>query len=88
LSGEVQTYLLGPHAPTLTVDDLDLIHKLWLDATSEVGVDVHHRDVVRVALEKLRGDLQGGGRAEALKQIRRQAGATPGTGAHRRPSRR
>ncbi len=55
LSGEIQTYLLGPHAPTLTPDDLELIHKLWLEAAAEVGVDVHHRDVVRVALEELRG---------------------------------
>ena len=75
LSGEIQTYLLGPHAPTLTPDDLDLIHKLWLEAAAEVGVDVHHRDVVRVALEELRGDLEGGRRKEAMERIRRQARA-------------
>ncbi len=73
LSGEIQTYVLGPHAPTLTPDDLDLIHKLWLEAASEIGVDVHHRDVVRVALEKLRGDIEGGQRKEAMERIRRQA---------------
>jgi hypothetical protein len=73
LSGEIQTYLLGPHAPTLTPDDLDLIHKLWLEAAAEVGVDVHHRDVVRVALEKLRGEIEGRGRKEAMDRIRRQA---------------
>jgi hypothetical protein len=74
LTGEIQTYLLGPHAPTLTPDDLDLIHKLWLEAVAEIGVDVHHRDVVRVALEKLRRDLEGGSRKEAMDRIRRQAG--------------
>jgi amino acid transporter len=79
LSGEIQTYLLGPHAPTLTADDLDLIHRLWLDATSEVGVEVHHRDVVRVALERLRGDLQGSARSDAVERIRRQAAAPPGS---------
>jgi amino acid transporter len=73
LSGEIQTYLLGPHAPTLTPDDLELIHKLWLEAAAEVGVDVHHRDVVRVALEELRGDLEGSRRTEAMARIRRQA---------------
>ena len=73
LSGEIQTYLLGPHAPTLTPDDLELIHKLWLEAAAEVGVDVHHRDVVRVALEELRGDLEGSRRKEAMARIRRQA---------------
>jgi hypothetical protein len=79
LNGDIQTYLLGPHAPTLTADDLDLIHRLWLDATTEVGVEVHHRDVVRVALEKLRGDLHGRARAETLDRIRRQAAAPHGT---------
>jgi amino acid transporter len=79
LNGDIQTYLLGPHSPTLTADDLDLIHRLWLDATTEVGVEVHHRDVVRVALEKLRGDLHGRARAETLDRIRRQAAAPPGT---------
>jgi amino acid transporter len=76
LSGEIQTYLLGPHAPTLTQDDLDLIHKLWLEAVADIGVDVHHRDVVRVALEKLGRDLQGGSRKDAMDRIRRQAKST------------
>ena len=78
LNGEIQTYQLGPHAPTLTADDLDLIHKLWLEAVAEVGIDVHHRDVVRVALEKLRREMQGGKRREALDLIRRQANRRPG----------
>jgi amino acid transporter len=73
LTGEIQTYLLGPHSPTLTPEDLDLIHKLWLEAVAEIGIDVHHRDVVRVALEKLRRDLEGGSRKEAIDRIRRQA---------------
>jgi amino acid transporter len=73
MSGEVQSFLLGPHAPTLTRDDLDLIHRLWLEAVSEVGIDLHHRDVVRVALEDLRQDLQGKRRGDVLARIRRQA---------------
>jgi amino acid transporter len=73
MNGEVQTYLLGPHAPTLTADDLDLIHRLWLDVVSEAGIDVHHRDVVRVALERLQGDLETGKRKETIDLIERQA---------------
>ncbi len=79
LNGEVQTYHLGPHTPTLTSDDLDLIHKLWLEAVAEVGIEVHHRDVVRVALEKLRREMQGGKRSEAMDMIRRQADEPPMT---------
>jgi len=77
LSGELQTYQLGPHAPTLTADDLDLIHRMWLEAVAEVGIEVHHRDVVRVALEKLRREMQGGNRTAALDLIRRQARESP-----------
>ena len=87
LSGEIQTYLLGPHAPTLTPEDLDLIHKLWLEAVAEIGIDVHHRDVVRVALEKLHGEIDGRGRKEAMDRIRRQARrpASRDTGVGRSP---
>jgi amino acid transporter len=74
MSGEVQSFLLGPHAPTLTREDLDLIHNLWLEAVGEVGIDLHHRDIVRVALEDLRHDLTGRTRGDVLARIRRQAG--------------
>jgi amino acid transporter len=77
LSGEIRTYLLGPHAPTLTPGDLELIHKLWLEAVAEVGIEVHHRDVVRVALEKLRREMQGRQRREAMAMIQRQAHQSP-----------
>jgi hypothetical protein len=73
LTGEIQTYLLGPHAPSLTDDDLDVIHQIWLDAAAEIGDKVHHRDIVRAALDRLRNDLHSGRRREALLQIRRQA---------------
>jgi amino acid transporter len=53
LNGDVQTFPLGPHAPMLTADDIDLIHQLWLKAVGEAGLDVHHRDVVRLALDDL-----------------------------------
>jgi len=82
LSGDVQTYLLGPHAPTLTADDLDLIHKLWLDAVAELGTEVHHRDVVRVALEKLQREMRGSTRGEAMALILRQAHELPGGRSH------
>jgi amino acid transporter len=77
LRGDMQTYLLGPHAPTLTADDLDLIHRLWLEAAAEVGPHVHHRDVVRVALEKLEREMHGSRRREAMDVIRRQAVPLP-----------
>ena len=51
---------LGAHAPHLTEDDINLIHKLWVKVSSVPGRrKVHHRDVVRVALDRLERDLRG-----------------------------
>src|SRR4030095_2338542 len=49
-SGRADTYHLGAHPPSLNSSDLDLIHRLWLDAIKTVGPHVHHDDVVRAAL--------------------------------------
>ena len=72
LSGEIETFLLGPHAPPLSQEDLDLIHRLWLDAIERYGLDVHHRDVVRAALEEMERDLGGADREGALARIAEQ----------------
>ena len=70
---------MGPHLPTLTLEDLDLIHRLWLEAVGAVGLEVHHRDIVRAALEELDQELRGARREQALKRIKRQAVKPPGT---------
>jgi hypothetical protein len=59
-------------APPLDPDDLDLIHRLWLEAVSRFGLEVHHRDVVRAALEGLESDLSGSEREEAISRIGEQ----------------
>jgi len=51
---------LGAHAPELTEDDISLIHKIWLQVSHlPARRRVHHRDVVRVALERLERELLG-----------------------------
>ncbi|HEU4391126.1 MAG TPA: APC family permease [Blastocatellia bacterium] len=59
--GEAEhVYYLGAHAPSLTEDDIALIHKIWLDVSKfPAHRRIHHRDVVRVALERLGRDLRG-----------------------------
>ena len=71
--GGIELFHLGPHPPTLTLDDLDLIHRLWLDAVGAVGLDIHHRDIVRVAIEELAEEMRSGRRPLALSRIRDQA---------------
>ncbi|HEY3139241.1 MAG TPA: APC family permease [Blastocatellia bacterium] len=51
---------LGAHAPYLTEEDINLIHKLWVQVSNIPSRrKVHHRDVVRVALDRLERDLRG-----------------------------
>jgi amino acid transporter len=51
---------LGAHPPNLTEDDINLIHKIWVQVSSIPSRrKVHHRDVVRVALDRLDRDLRG-----------------------------
>ena len=58
--GSEQVVYLGAHAPHLTEDDLNLIHDIWLQVSSiHSRRRVHHRDVVRVALNRLKRDLRG-----------------------------
>src|SRR4029078_10493496 len=58
-SGRGETFHLGAHPPSLASADLDLIHRLWLDAIKAVGPHVHHHDVVRAALRQMEHQLTG-----------------------------
>jgi len=72
-SGRAHTYHLGAHPPSLTSGDVDLIHRLWLDAVKNVGPHVHHHDVVRAALTQMERQLTGPQRDEALATIQEVA---------------
>jgi amino acid transporter len=51
---------LGAHAPDLTDADIDLIHQIWMQVSKVPSRQrLHHRDVVRVALNRLQRDLRG-----------------------------
>jgi magnesium transporter len=72
-SGRSDSYHLGAHPPSLTSGDLDLIHRLWLDAVKAVGPHVHHGDVVRAALKQMEQRLTGPERDDAIAAIREVA---------------
>jgi len=59
-NGSEHVVHLGAHAPHLTEEDINLIHKLWIQVSNIPSRrKVHHRDVVRVALDRLERDLRG-----------------------------
>ena len=71
--GGVQRFSLGAHLPELSSGDIDHIHQLWVTAVKELGPDIHHRDIIRAALDGLDEDLQGdASKGRAVERLRRQ----------------
>lgn len=64
---------LGPHAPRLWPEDVDLVHHLWLKLSDpkEVGAKLHHRDVIGYAVRRLKRDLESRDRDEIIKALER-----------------
>ena len=69
-SGKVREYPLGPHAPRMRSQDLELMHQVWLDITSDPKYcGAHHYHIVALALEELRRELNSDQRAEVLAKL-------------------
>jgi hypothetical protein len=67
---EVQSYRIGPHNPDLKTEDVMLVHRLWLDARRQAGMEeLHHHDVVTLALTRLAADYSRD-RQSILKELR------------------
>ena len=66
--GTESLYELGAHRPKITPEDIELTHRLWLDLTRQTS-DLHHNEVVSLALHRLAHDLNGETRAEVLTQL-------------------
>ena len=70
--GQEHVFYLGPHAPHLTPSEVDLLHSIWLELSSDVAPEeIHHHDVVHFALEELRQELSNTEREEVLRRLRR-----------------
>ena len=67
---EIQNFYLGAHAPDLSDEEIDFIHKLWLDVSHEKGLDnVRHKHIVIAALVHLADELHSDERARVLQFI-------------------
>jgi amino acid transporter len=55
-SGESKVFYIGPHAPKLRPDDVQLVHRLWLNMRRDPSMqDLHHSDIITYALTRLAG---------------------------------
>jgi amino acid transporter len=68
--GAVREYALGPHTPRLRPQDVELMHKLWLNITCDPKyAGAHHYHVVALALEELQRELGTEQRAQLLEKL-------------------
>jgi hypothetical protein len=69
-NGETSVFYIGPHAPTLSPDDVQLVHRLWLNMKRDPSVqDLHHSDIITYALTRLAGQYARE-KAEILRELR------------------
>jgi hypothetical protein len=69
-NGKVREYFLGPHTPRLRSQDLELLHRLWLDITSNPKfAGAHHYHIVALALEELQRELSTDDREKLLTKL-------------------
>jgi amino acid transporter len=72
--------IFGQHPARLWPEDVERIHKLWLELyEKEPSGQIRHRDVVSVALSRLDKDLHSGQGNEILNEIRCEAREQPNT---------
>jgi amino acid transporter len=71
--GTVREYAIGPHNPRLRPQDVELMHKLWLDITTDPKfAGAHHYHIVALALEELQRELTTDQRAELLHKLQEE----------------
>jgi hypothetical protein len=71
--GARHEYPLGPHVPRLRPADLELLHEIWLEITSDPRYgEAHHYHVVALALRELHRELDSERREELLRELRRE----------------
>src|SRR5271169_5794969 len=68
--GTIREYALGPHTPRMRPQDVELMHKLWLDITADPKyAGAHHYHIVALALEELQRELTTEQRAQLLQKL-------------------
>jgi amino acid transporter len=69
---------LGPHPPRLWPEDIDRVHRMWLELSARSGgAKLHHRDIVGVALNRLEQQLHSEQAHEVLRDIESEVSQHP-----------
>ena len=72
---EVKVFYIGPHAPALGPEDVELVHRLWLNMRRDPSAgDLHHSDIITYALTRLAGQYARE-KQEILRDLRKSSAA-------------
>ncbi len=56
--GEALSFHIGPHAPTIRPNEIQLVHRLWLNLRRAPEMhDLHHSDIVTYALTRMANEF-------------------------------
>ncbi len=70
-NGDKLYKVLGPHAPNLTANEVNLLHRLWLRFSDAVApLEIHHHDVVHFALEEVKKEMEEGHEDVVVNRLR------------------
>ena len=68
--GAIREFALGPHTPRMRPQDVELMHRLWLNITADPKfAGAHHYHIVALALEELQRELSTEQRAQLLQKL-------------------
>ncbi|PSH04325.1 MAG: APC family permease [Acidobacteria bacterium] len=68
-----QEFYLGPHTPRLRDQDVELLHRIWLELSEDPEfASLHHYHIVGMSLERLYERLHGAQREEFLALLRKE----------------
>ena len=75
--GQVKVFYIGPHAPALSPDNVQLVHRLWLNMRRDPSLQqLHHSDIITYALTRLAGQYARE-KDEVVRDLRNYCGAPP-----------
>jgi hypothetical protein len=70
-AGGEHIYYLGPHAPRLTPNEIDLLHRVWLEFADKLpGEELHHHDIIHFALNEVEREIEKDGPNDVLTRLR------------------
>ena len=75
--GQVKVFYIGPHAPALSPDNVQLVHRLWLNMRRDPSLqELHHSDIITYALTRLAGQYARN-KDEVVRELRNYTGGRP-----------